>query len=92
MKKVKFDKLWGLIRKKVSEVLIVSLVAMNLTHINTYAADHKFNFAAEIEIDETKIDDDMFYIPHKTIEAKEGEGKGKYVFKVKRKGSAENAA
>ena len=91
MKNVKFSKLWALLRRKTSEVLIVSLIAMNLTHINTYALDQKFNFIQEIEVDESLLDNDMFYIPHKSLEVTENDAERKHVFRVKRKGDAEKA-
>ena len=91
MKNFNFNKLWELLRRKTSEVLIVSLIATNLIYINTNATDQKYNFIQEIEIDESFIDDDMFYIPHKYIEVKENDENKKYVFRVRRKGNAEKA-
>ena len=92
MSRMNLKKIWSLIKKKTSIVLIVCLVLTNLSYVgNVYAEDVSLNFADELEIEDTYIDDGMFYMPHRSLEVTEGDTskKGKYVFRVKRKGNAD---
>ncbi len=94
MESVFKNKIWYLLRKKISAVLICSMILPSFTHTSfnqVYAKELMYNFVEEVEVDETYIDDGMFYIPYSSIEVSEKDYKTKYYFKVKRKGNAEVA-
>lgn len=85
-----------IIRKKLSAILIVSLLITSISPATVAKAtnmDLDLNFVDELEIDDSLIDDGMFYIPHSSIEVTEGEegSAKKYIFKVMRKGVAEKS-
>ena len=85
-----------IIRKKLSAILIVSLLITSISPATVAKAtnmDLDLNFVDELEIDDSLIDDGMFYIPHSSIEVNEGEegSAKKYIFKVMRKGVAEKS-
>ena len=81
-------KTWKVVKKRISAILIVSMLLANLNNFSMYAKETIYQFVQEVEIDELLVDDGMFYMPHKVFEVKENEFKGKYLFKVKRKGDA----
>ena len=84
---------WNILKRKISALLIVSMLFSNLIHLNLYANDIKFDYqyVPEIEIENSLIDDGMFYMPYGSFEVDEKSGKSKYVFKIIRKGNAEKA-
>lgn len=66
----------GNFRKKLSAILIVSLLITSISPATAAKAtnmDLDLNFVEELEIDDSLIDDGMFYIPHSSIEVTEGE-------------------
>ena len=84
--------LWNLVKRRTSVVLIICLLLTNLSYVgNVYADDVSYQFVDELEIEDSYIDEGMFYMPHRSLEVTEGDKdkKGKYVFKVKRKGNAD---
>ena len=93
--KISFKKyIWQTFRRKISAVLICSMILPSIMHANVkqvYAKELMYNFVEEVEVDETYIDDGMFYIPYSSIEVSEKDYQTKYYFKIKRKGNAENA-
>lgn len=94
MKKSIVKRIWRILRKQVSIFIILAMLITSMTPaLRIYAAKEvEYFFADEVEVDETLIDDDMFYMPHKVIEAKEGDDNNKYVFRVRRKGNGNKAS
>ncbi|MBR1453727.1 MAG: hypothetical protein IJ593_03685, partial [Lachnospiraceae bacterium] len=87
MKKEFFSKFWKFARKKISEVLVVSFVVTGISPATTiYAKETHYQFVDEMEVDDTLIDDGMFYMPYSSLDVNENDENNKYVFKVKRKG------
>ena len=84
---------WNILKRKISALLIVSMLFSNLIHLKLYANDIKFDYqyVPEIEVENTAIDDGMFYMPYGAFNVDEKSEKSKYVFKVLRKGNAEKA-
>ena len=86
MKTKSLFKFWVTLKKKISALLIVSLIVTGIAPaINVYAKDMTYRFIEELEVEETLIDDNMFYMPYTSLEVTEGDENNKYVFKVKRK-------
>ena len=80
-------KIWKDVRRKISEVLIISILLTSISpSMATYAQNTNYKFVDELEVDESLIDDDMFYMPYASLTTTEGDENNKYVFKVKRKG------
>ena len=95
MKNRFFNLLRENLRRKVSILTIISMIVVSLspaTSVYAGAKETEYNFASEVEIDDALVDDEMFYIPYKTIEAKEGDENNKFVFKIKRKSEAKDPA
>ena len=80
-------KIWKGVRRKISAVLIISILLTSISpSMATYAQNTNYKFVDELEVDESLIDDDMFYMPYASLTTTEGDENNKYVFKVKRKG------
>ena len=79
---------WNDVRRKISALLIVSMLFSNLIRLNLYANDINYNYqyVPEIEVEDASIDDGMFYMPYGAFNVDEKSEKSKYVFKIIRKG------
>ena len=87
MSKVTIKNLWSFMRRRISALLIVSLVATGLTPaLDVRANNVTYRFINEVEVDESLVSDGMFYMPYNYFDANENDDNNKYVFKVKRKG------
>ena len=87
MSKEMISKIWNCVKGKISAVLIVSMIASGLTPaLTVYANPTNYQFINELEVDESLINDGMFYMPYSHFDANENDDNNKYVFKVKRKG------
>lgn len=73
-------------------MIITSLSPASSVFATSYFTNDKYLFADEIEVEEDKVDDEMFYVPHNLFEVTEGDENNKFVFKVKRKGEGIEAA
>ncbi len=91
MKKNKNFSIWKNVKRKISILLIICMIVPNFSNTSVYAKESMYKFVNELEIDETYIDDDMFYMPYSTLEVDENDSKYKYLIKIKRKGNAEKA-
>ena len=91
MKKNKYFSIWQDVKRKISVFLIICLIAPNFNNTAVYAKESMYEFAKELEVDETYIDDGMFYMPHSVLEVNEKDYKHKYLIRIKRKGNAEKA-
>ena len=94
MKKLGFGHLWENLKRKVSILTIVSMVLTGLTPATSAFAESHFTndvyqFVDELEIEDTLVNEGMFYIPHSHLEVKENTDNKKFVFKVMRKGEIE---
>ena len=86
--------MWYSFKKRISVVLIFSMILPYFTHIKgnyVYAKSIEHQFVNELEVDESYIDDGMFYMPYSSFEVNEKDYQTKYYFKVKSKGNAEKA-
>ncbi|MBR1454271.1 MAG: hypothetical protein IJ593_06460, partial [Lachnospiraceae bacterium] len=86
--------LWESLKRKISILTIVSLVLTGLTPATSALAESHFTndvyqFVDELEIEDTLVNEGMFYIPHSHLEVKENTDNKKFVFKVMRKGEIE---
>ena len=91
MKRSSLRKFWEIFKRRVSMLVIISMIITSLSPATSvFATSHftndKYLFANEIEVEEDKVDDEMFYVPHNLFEVTEGDENNKFVFKVKRKG------
>ena len=92
MKRVNISKLWNVMRRKISVILIVCLLIPNVSYTASYSKEPSYRYVDEVLVDEAYIDDGMFYMPYNSFEVNEGDSNSKYVFKVIRKGDANVAA
>ena len=76
------------LKKILSILLVVSMMFSSVSFANFFENNVKLAFAPELEVDESFIDDGMFYIPHECLEVTETSDIQKYVVKIKRKGNA----
>lgn len=95
MKGYDLKSMWENLKRRVSILIIISMVLTGIAPATSVYAEESYanyTFAPDVEVMDEGIEDDMFYIPHKTIEAKEGDENNKFVFKVVRKGEAKDPA
>ena len=82
------DKLWRDIKRKISAILIFSMLMTNVVYlIPTNANGINASLIPECEVQEEYIDEGMFYMPYSSFEIDENDEVGKRIFKVKRKGN-----
>ena len=84
-------KKYNCLKRFLSVALIISMVFNSVTFANFFQNDTKYVFAPELEIDDSFIDDGMFYMPHDCLEVNENGDVKKYVVKIKRKGAADTS-
>ena len=97
MKSSSLKSFWKSIKRRISVLVIISMIVTSLSPATSvFAESHftneKYQFVDEIEVEETLVDEGMFYIPHNLFEVTEGDENNKLVFKVKRKGEGKEAA
>lgn len=68
----------GSLKRRVSILVIISMIMTSLSpatsvFAESYFTDDKYLFIDEIEVEEDKVDDEMFYLPHKSFEVTEGD-------------------
>ena len=96
MKSSSLRSIWESIKRRISVLVIISMIITSLSpatsvFATSYFTDEKYQFVDEVEVEETLVNEGMFYIPHSHLEANENAENNKYVFKVLRKGASENA-
>ena len=81
--------LWYEIRRKISLVLIVNLIATNVVYLMPTNANalEKTMYIPECVVEDDYIDAGMFYMPYASFEIDENDENNKRIFKVKRKGN-----